>query len=150
MTNIGTMDKRIVKYTGKLPISFSDLIENFTSKIKTTSGDYLYYTKTPVYIVNKVSGMMHEILQAGINKWKMVESGSFCSVFASSLGVHFSVRKGEEYKDKIVDEEWGSFYRGNYALFLSQKDAAQFSHDILWKKKMKLDSEITMLEELIK
>jgi hypothetical protein len=60
------------------------------------------------------------------------------------------LRIPEEYKDKIVDEEWGSFYRGNYALFLSQKDAAQFSHDILWKKKMKLDSEITMLEELMK
>lgn len=144
------MDSRIAKYTGKLPISFSDLIKNFTSKIKTTSGDYLYYTKTPVYIVNKVSGMMHEILQAGINKGKEEPSGSFCSIYVSSLGVHFSVRKGEAYKDKIVAEEWGSFYRGNYALFLSQKDAAQFSHDILWKKKMKLDSEITMLEELMK
>lgn len=145
------MDSRIAKYTGKLPISFSDLIKNFTIKIKTSSGDYLYfYTKTPVYIVNKVSGMMHEILQAEINKGKVVESGSYCSVYVSSLGVHFSVRKGEAYKDKIVSEEWGSFYRGNYALFLSQKDAAQFSHDILWKKKMKLDSEITMLEELMK
>ena len=145
------MDSRIAKYTGKLPISFSDLIKNFISKIKTTSGDYLYYTKTPVYIVNKVSGMMHEILQAEIHKGKGVASGSFCSISVSSLdGVHFSVRKGKEYKDKIVDDEWGSFYRGNYALFLSQKDAAQFSHDILWKKKMKLDSEITMLEELMK
>lgn len=145
------MDSRITKYTGKLPISFSDLIKNFTSKIKTSSGDYLYYTKTPVYIVNKVSGMMHEILQARINKGKEVPIGSFCSIPVSSLGsVHFSVRKGEEYKDKIVSEEWGSFYRGNYALFLNQKDAAQFSHDILWEKKMKLDSEITMLEELMK
>lgn len=143
------MNNRIEKFTGRTPISFCDLVNNYSKYDNETS---YAHPITPLYLVNKVSGMMKVVPVAHIYAKKLVD-GEYCNIVIRTNNLEylasFSVRNTDKYENKLVDIVWGSFYAGNYELFLNQRDAAIRSKELLWKKKMKLDGEIAMLEKLI-
>lgn len=144
------MNQRIYKNYNEEPSSFEDFVKRFLKK----HPDKLAVCKQtiiPIYIVNKVSGYMQEVSDATVFIEKYAGPKNFCTIGIRKKFTqiaHFSVHHDERYKDKLVDIVWGSFYSGNYELFLHQKDAAEYSRGLLLKKKEKLDKEIKMLNSL--
>ena len=144
------MNQRIHKNYNEEPTSFEDFVKRFLKK-RPDELAVCKQTIVPIYIVNKVSGYMQEVSNAKVFIEKDAGPNNFCTIHIYKkfiLIAHFSVHHDDRYKDKLVDIVWGSFYSGNYELFLHQKDAAELSKKILMKKKEKLDSEINMLEML--
>ena len=126
------------------PLSFVDLNKRFAKK----SNDALKVCKditVPIYIVNKLSGKLTTITK-NVSFFKCKSKVEYCSInIGHPFSRHFSVRNEDKNKNKLVNIEWGSFYSGNYELFLSKKDAATHSINILREKRNKIDKEINNL-----
>ena len=130
------------------PLSFVDLNKRFTKK----SDDALKTCKditVPIYVVNKLSGKL-TTLTKNISLFKCKSKVEYCKIYIDyPFFRHFSVRNEDKNKNKLVNIEWGSFYTGNYELFLSKKDAATHSINILKEKRNKIDKEINNLSNYI-
>lgn len=152
MTMTGNKNKmnkdRIEKYTGKEPTSFVDFANNYLKE--ESYGNYI--SIVPLYVVNKSSGMMTVINTARVDVLRPGYVWEYCNIAViknHKIIAQFSVKDEDKYKNKLINIKWGSFYAGNYELFLNQKDAAMRSKEFLWNKKMKLYAELNMLDNLI-
>ena len=140
---------RIEKYTGKEPISFVDFVNNYLKEEPSYDNNI---SIVPLYVVNKSSGMMTVINTARVYVLRPGYVYEYCKIAVIKNHViiaQFSVKDEDKYENKLINIKWGSFYAGNYELFLNQKDAAMRSKEFLWNKKMKLDAELNMLDNLI-
>lgn len=128
------------------PISFVDLRRRFTKKADDKLVTYKVI-KATVYSVNKVTGTMQEHKNAQM----FFENGrgTYCSISLPVISAYFSVKYEDRNKAKLVDIVWGSFYVGNYELFLHKKEAAQHSIDILQAKRKKLDKRLENLYDIV-
>jgi len=131
------------------PTSFVDLVANFTREHpQPFLGPKV--TTVPIYLVNKTSGKITTVVEATIKFIPL--SNDFCIIepyitpknSAANLR-HFTVILEDKEKDKLVNIVWGSFYAGNYELFLRKKDAIEHAIGILSEKREKLDEEIHKL-----
>ena len=144
--------RRLEKNYKPQPISFVDLAKKYA---KNFPKEKLYVVKeitVPLYVVNKVSGMMTEINYATLTPKKYCTyNDTFCKIAVyrkKDLIASFSIKEEDKNKSYLIDIKWGSFFSGNYELFLRQEEAAGYSKEILLKKKEKLDKEIELLEFL--
>jgi hypothetical protein len=124
------------------PLSFVDLKKRFTKK----SDDPLKVHKditVPIYVVNKMSGTLSTFTTATFHKG--ISRKEYCSICIWPLQITFFVRNEDKNNNKLVNIKWGSFYSGNYELFLSKKEAAIYSINILKEKRNKIDEKINEL-----
>jgi len=126
------------------PLSFVDLNKRFTKK----SDDALRVCKditAPIYIVNKLSGTL-TTLTKNVSFFKCKSIVEYCTI---SIGypflIHFLVRNEDKNNNKLVNIKYGSFYSGNYELFLHKNDAIMHAIDILKEKRNKIDEKINNL-----
>lgn len=125
------------------PNSFVELKKNFlkTHPDSTVAGKVF---NTPVYLVNKVSGQLTKYDGALFFNGRTKDE--FCYIYITKLPFrHFSVRNEDKHKACLVNIVWGSFYAGNFELFLRKDDAIHYSVNILSKKRKKLDDKINRL-----
>ena len=125
------------------PISFVELKKSFL-KTHPDSTVEAKVINVPVYLVNKVSGQLG--IYNGALFFNGNTKGEFCYIYITKLPFrHFSVRDEDKNKNCLVNIVWGSFYAGNFELFLRKDDAIHYSVSILSEKRKKLDDKINRL-----
>ncbi len=144
-----SLNKIVMEKNKKEPTSFVDLVENFTREHPLPFlGPKV--TTVPIYLVNKTSGKITTVNEATINF--MALPGEFCKIQpyiiaknSSANLKHFSVKLEDKYNNKLINIVYGSFYAGNYELFLHKKNAVEHALNILYGKRKKLNEEIHKL-----
>jgi len=134
------------------PVSFEDLVNNYTNK-QLYKGVWKNITTIPIYVVNKVSGAFTIVEEAEVLTGKDVTDYTLCEIRPMPYNTirnkyKFSILLEEKNKDKLVDIVWGSFYAGNYELFLHKKEAALKAINILQNKRKKLNENLDKLYEI--
>lgn len=135
------------------PVSFEDLVNNYTNK-QLYKGVWKNIATIPIYVVNKVTGTFTIVEKAEVLTGKDVTDYTLCEIkpmpYNTIRNKHmFSILLEEKNKDKLVDIVWGSFYAGNYELFLHKKEAALKAINILQNKRKKLNENLEKLYEIV-
>ena len=159
-------NRKIEKYTGVEANSFNDLRFNHIVDDEFYKNDsrneFIKKSTVPVYTVNKITGTMrnHKAEYVRIIFARGLDiPDKFCGIEVLSevntkfYATSFYIQEKDQHNSSHLTTGKCNGYwdmcSGNYAIFLHQKDAAQFARDIIWKEKVEIDGRINMLEELI-
>lgn len=159
-------EHRINKNFHPEPTSFENLVRKYTKRFSRETRYVCVKITTPLYVVNKKTGLLTEIKNSNedipissnsilFTKSHCYEKNVFCSIRVLIDGLNkignFLITEEQKNENSFIEPCKNSTYSTtveNYALFLHQKDAAAYSKKIWLKKREKINEEIELLTYL--